>query len=75
MDDIAFEFCSCDGEIVGDPSIKPATVMTIEGVTPNFVGDYYITKVIHDFNADAAGPTAGGYRTKFSGMRQFWEGV
>ena len=73
IDDIAFDFCTVEGELMGNVGVEAAMTLGIEGVSPNYMGDYYITRVVHEFIADVDGPTAGGFRTRVTGVRQFWE--
>lgn len=46
------------GTAVGDPRIRAGAMITIEGVGPNFSGDYRVASATHSLDA-------GGYRTAF----------
>jgi phage protein D/phage baseplate assembly protein gpV len=48
------------GEVIGDPSIKPGTTLTVAGVGTKLSGAYYLTTVEHVYHA------ATGYLTRFT---------
>jgi phage protein D len=72
INDIASGFCSVEGATKGDPAIKAGAVVTIEGVTPNFAGDYYLTRVVHLWRASVEAGEAGNVKTMFLGSRNAW---
>ncbi|MBN1946175.1 MAG: phage late control D family protein [Bradymonadales bacterium] len=72
FDEMAYKFVQVEGEIEGDPNIVPGTVITLEGVTDQFSGDYYVIRAIHSYvNKPGAG---GGYNTKIFCSRPSWNG-
>lgn len=46
------------GSAVGDPRIRAGAIITLEGLGPDFSGDYRVTSATHTINS-------GGYRTNF----------
>jgi uncharacterized protein len=46
------------GTAVGDPRIRAGAIITLEGLGPDFSGDYRVTSATHSLDA-------GGYRTSF----------
>lgn len=46
------------GSAVGDPRIRAGAVITLEGLGPDFSGNYRVTSATHTLNS-------GGYRTNF----------
>ncbi|HEY0138336.1 MAG TPA: contractile injection system protein, VgrG/Pvc8 family [Nannocystis sp.] len=62
LESLALEHVRCEGSLLGDPSLRPGTVLTIKGLGRRFSGDYWLTRVTHSFDDD-------GYRTGFEGRR------
>jgi phage protein D len=51
------------GSAVGDPEIRAGTVIRLEGLGPDFSGDYRVTSASHSIDA-------GGYRTSFEARKE-----
>lgn len=49
---------TAEGSTVGDPQIRAGAVVRIEGVGPDFSGDYRVVEAVHVMGS-------GGYRTNF----------
>jgi hypothetical protein len=54
----ANQFGTASGEVMGDPDLRPGSIVNIGGVGPRFSGAYTVTKTEHVFGA-------GGYTTGF----------
>lgn len=54
----ANEFLTGQGEVMGEPAIRPQTIVTLGGLGRRYDGDYYVTKVDHVYGGS-------GYRTSF----------
>jgi phage protein D len=61
--EMALGYVQAEGVCIGEPRMRPGTVVKIEGVGQRFSGNYYVTSVEQTFR-----PT-GGYRTTFSARR------
>jgi len=55
------------GSTVGDPRIRPGTVLKLEGLGMQFSGLYRVTSATHSLDA-------GGYRTSFQVRKDVWFG-
>ena len=55
------------GSTVGDPRIRPGTVLKLEGLGVQFSGLYRVTSVTHSLDG-------GGYRTSFQVRKDVWFG-
>lgn len=49
---------TAEGTTIGDPRIRAGAVIRVEGVGPDFSGDYRVTEAVHALDGD-------GYRTTF----------
>ena len=58
LDRLALNYVSGSGLCLGLPELIPGRFITIEGLDGDTVGDYFITKVRHQFGS-------GGYLTQF----------
>jgi hypothetical protein len=58
---------TASGSTIGDPSIKAARVINIQGVGDQFGGLWRITQATHSFDS-------GGYRTNFQARKEVWFG-
>jgi hypothetical protein len=58
---------TASGSTIGDPRIKAARVINIQGVGDQFGGLYRITHATHTFDS-------GGYRTSFQARKEVWFG-
>ncbi len=54
----ANEFLTGSGEVMGDPNLRPGTIVTLGGLGSRFSGDYTVKKTEHQFGAS-------GYATSF----------
>lgn len=70
MNDKAMEFARVDAEVEGNPAITAGSVVTFDGVSGHFNGDYYVMRAIHMWDA-GSGP-AKGYRTRLLAQRPGW---
>ena len=70
MNDKADGFLRLEAECEGDTAIKAGTVVTVEGCTAHFDGDYYVVRAIHLYDI-GSGP-GKGYRTKIVAQRPGW---
>lgn len=62
LEDLAAEYLSCEGKLLGDPGLRPGDVLAVEGVGRRFSGNYWLTRVVHSFGR-------GGFTTSFEGRR------
>ncbi|MCP4367929.1 MAG: phage late control D family protein [Deltaproteobacteria bacterium] len=62
LDKASDKFIKGSAEIIGNPEIKTAVCVMLEGLGGWFSGKYYIEKVTHSINSS-------GYRTKFEAKR------
>ena len=62
LEGLALEHVRCEGSLLGDPALRPGTVLAIKGLGRRFSGDYWLTRVTHSFDGD-------GFRTGFEGRR------
>jgi phage protein D len=51
------------GSCVGDPRVRAGAVITLDGLGPDFGGDYRVTGATHTIDA-------GGYRTSFQARKE-----
>jgi phage protein D len=58
---------TASGSTIGDPRIKAARVINLQGVGDQFGGLYRITQATHTFDS-------GGYRTSFNARKEVWFG-
>ena len=58
LDRLALNYVSGSGLCLGLPELIPGRFITIEGLDGDTVGDYFITKVRHQFGSS-------GYLTQF----------
>ena len=58
---------TASGSTIGNPAIKAAHVINIQGVGDQFGGLYRITQATHSFDS-------GGYRTNFQARKEVWFG-
>jgi hypothetical protein len=58
---------TASGSTIGDPRIKAARVINLQGVGDQFGGLYRITQATHTFDS-------GGYRTSFQARKEVWFG-
>jgi hypothetical protein len=58
---------TASGSAIGDPTIKAARVINIQGVGDQFGGLWRITQATHSFDS-------GGYRTNFQARKEVWFG-
>jgi hypothetical protein len=56
------------GSAIGDPRIRPGTVLRLEGLGTQFGGLYRVTSVTHTLDG-------GGYRTAFEVRKEIWFGA
>lgn len=54
----AMEFIQGSGATLGVPTLRPGTVVTLDGLGPRFNGKYYVTRATHSIGG-------GGYHTTF----------
>lgn len=60
LDDITGASVHVEGEIMGDPALKPGIPINLENLGQRFTAKYYITSATHRFGS------AGGYTTLFT---------
>ncbi|WON73515.1 hypothetical protein [Nitrosospira sp. Is2] len=61
--EIALGYIKAQGVCIGDPKLRPGTVVKIEGIGKRFSGLYYVCSTEHRFSRKK------GYRTAFSAQR------
>ncbi len=58
---------TASGSTIGNPAIKAARVINVQGVGDQFGGLYRVTQATHTFDS-------GGYRTSFQARKEVWFG-
>jgi phage protein D len=51
------------GSAIGDPRIRAGAIVRVEGLGPDFSGDYRVTSATHAMDT-------GGYRTNFEARKE-----
>ena len=70
MNEIAHKFVRVEAECGGDTAIKAGSVVTFDGCTGHFNGDYYVVRATHIYEI-GSGP-GKGYRTRLICSRPAW---
>ena len=53
----ANEFLTASGETIGNPDIRPLTILNLKGIGKRFNGDYHVIKATHTYGASGYGTT------------------
>ena len=70
MNEIAYEFITGEAELEGDVTVFAGKVVTMDGCSDPFSGDYYIIRAVHAY--DVGGGPNKGYRTLLTLRRPAW---
>ncbi len=70
MNSKASNFVRLEAELEGDTAIVAGSVVTMEGCSDHFNGDYYVVRATHVYDV-GSGP-GKGFRTKIVGQRPGW---
>jgi hypothetical protein len=69
INQIGRRFVSMEAEVEGTPTILAGNTVTIEGISQEFNGDYYVQRAIHVYDIQGT-----GYRTHVVCCRPCWGG-